>query len=49
MYQVLRLDPEVEERVRKLLCDRILPASQKCLRLWKKGDTLHSTVLFACT
>lgn len=38
IYQVLQLDPGVEQRLRTQLRDCILPASQKCLRLWKKGD-----------
>lgn len=53
MRQVVKLRPELEQRLLTVLRKRILPAAQKALRLWKKGDarcwlpytyTLHSTV-----
>lgn len=43
--QVLRLDPATERRLLALLRERILPVAQKSLRVWKKGDTLHRTLL----
>ena len=50
MCQVMKLPPELEERMLTLLHERILPVAQKSLRLWRKGDhTAGFIMLKRCT